>query len=88
MCNEDPYQQVDTTDLIDITWGDAARSQIGEVSNLEELLVQYFRQETTLETRLRQLAEQVDVVDGDAAASLDIVHPPVLVKYTGSEEVR
>ena len=31
MCNEDPYQQVDTTDLIDITWGDAARSQIGEV---------------------------------------------------------
>ncbi len=86
MCNEDPYLQVDTTDLIDITWGDAARSQIGEVSNLEELLVQYFRQETTLESRLRQLAEQVDV-DGDAAASLDIVHPPVLVKYTGSEAV-
>ena len=87
MCNEDPYQQVDTTDLIDITWGDAARSQIGEVSSLEEL-VQFFRQETALESRLRQLAEQVDVVDGDAAASLDIVHPPVLVKYTGSEEVR
>lgn len=86
MCNEDPYQQVDTTDLIDITWGDAARSQIGEVSNLEELLV-HFRQETALESRLRQLAEQVDVVDGDAAASLDVVHPPVLVKYTDSEEV-
>ena len=86
MCNEDPYQQVDTTDLIDITWGDAARSQIGEVSNLEEL-VQFFRQETALESRLRQLAERVDVVDGDAAASLDIVHPPVLVKYTDSEEV-
>ena len=84
MCNEDPYQQVDTTDLIDITWGDAARSQIGEVSNLEEL-VQFFRQETALESRLRQLAEQVDV-DGDAA-SLDVVHPPVLVRYTDSEEV-